>query len=203
VITTNLGGRIDTKDQSLQVQFQTQSDHSLYGTVRHNFDRLLADFALPNNVIIPAGAYGWNNFNTHTQISRSLPLSFHMDVICCDYYNGTMVRVSPDFRFRPSEFLEMNVSYDGQFIRVPGGEVDIHIGSLDGLINFSPDMQFAIQAQYDNISQRFGFLGRYRWEFRPGSELFVAVGQSALVPDSQLEFQTTTVSVRLSRTFRF
>jgi hypothetical protein len=203
VVITDLSGRIDTMDQSLQVQLTTAADHSLYGTVRRNFDRLLTDFALPNNVVIPAGAYEWNNFNTHTQISRSLPLSFHMDVICCDYYNGTMVRVSPDFRFRPSEYFEVNVSYDGQFIRVPGGEVDINIGSLDGLINFTPDMQFAIQAQYDNISESFGFLGRYRWEFRPGSELFIAVGQSALIPDSGIEFRTTTLSVRLSRTFRF
>jgi hypothetical protein len=203
VITTNLSGRIDTRDQSLQVQFTTVADHSLYGTVRNNFDRLVKDFVLPGGVIIPAGSYEWNNWNTHTQISRSLPLSFHMDVICCDYYNGNMVRISPDFRYRPSEYFEVNVSYDGQFISVPGGKVDINIGSIDGLINFTPDMQFAIQAQYDNISQSFGFLGRYRWEYRPGSELFVAIGQSALIPGTDFTFQTTTVSVRLSRTFRF
>jgi hypothetical protein len=203
VVTTNLGGRIDTLDQSLQVQFTTATDHALYATVRHNFDRLVKDFVLPHNVIIPAGSYSWNNFNTHTLISRSLPLSFHMDVICCDYYNGTMVRISPDVRIRPSEYFEVNVSYDGQFIRVPGGSVDIHIASVDGLINFTPDMQVAIQAQYDNISQSFGFLGRFRWEYRPGSELFVALGQSALIPGSDFELQQTTVSVRLSRTFRF
>jgi hypothetical protein len=203
VVITNLAGRIETMDQSLQVQFTTEADHSFYATVRQNFDRLLQPFVLPHNVVIPAGAYSWTTFNTHTQISRSLPLSFHADVFCCEYYNGTMLRVAPDFRFRPSEYLEMNVSYDGQFIRVPGGDVDIHVASVDGLINFTPDMQFAIQAQYDNISQRFGFLGRYRWEFRPGSELFVAVGQSALIPETGLEFQATTVSVRLSRTFRF
>jgi hypothetical protein len=203
IVITNLAGRIDTMDQSLQVQFTTEADHSFYATVRQNFDRLLQPFVLPHNVVIPPGAYSWTTFNTHTQISRSRPLSFHADVFCCEYYNGTMLRLAPDFRFRPSEYLEMNVSYDGQFIRVPGGDVDIHVASVDGLINFTPDMQFAIQAQYDNISQRFGFLGRYRWEFRPGSELFVAVGQSALIPATGLEFQATTVSVRLSRTFRF
>ena len=203
VVITNLAGRIETMDQSLQVQFTTAADHSFYATVRQNFDRLLQPFVLPHNVIIPAGAYSWTTFNTHTKISRSLPLSFHMDVICCDYYNGTMLAVRPDFRFRPSEYFEVNVNYDGQFIRVPGGSVDIHIASIDGLINFTPDMQFAIQAQYDNISERFGFLGRYRWEFRPGSELFVAIGQSALIPHTGLEFRTTTVSVRLGHTFRF
>ena len=60
-----------------------------------------------------------------------------------------------------------------------------------------------IRDRYDNISQRFGFLGRYRWEFRPGSEIFIAMGQSALIPGTDFKFQTTTVSVRLSRTFRF
>jgi len=203
VVTSNLGGRIDTRDDSLQVQVTTASDHSFYATVHNNFDRLVKPFVLPHNIIIPAGSYTWNNFNTHTQISRSLPWSFHADVICCDYYNGNMVRISPDLRFRPSEYLEMNVSYDGQFIRLPGGNVNIHVLTMDGLINFTPDMQFAIQAQYDNISQGFGFLGRYRWEFRPGSEILIAAGQSAFIPGSQLEFQTTGVSIRVGHTLRF
>jgi hypothetical protein len=202
-VTTNISGRIDTRDEALQVQVTTASDHSVYATVRNNFDRLVKPFVLPHNVIIPAGSYTWNNFNTHTQISRSQPLSLHVDVICCDYYNGNMVRVSPDLRFRPSEYLEMNLSYDGQFIRLPGGKVDINVLTMDGLINFTPDMQFAIQAQYDNISQSFGFLGRYRWEFRPGSEILIAAGQSALVPGTDFRFQTTALSVRIGHTLRF
>ncbi len=202
-LTTNLSGRLDTRDNSLQFQFITSSDHQFYITGHNNYDRLVNPFVLPRGVIIPAGSYTWNNFNTHMQISRSLPWSVHADVICCDYYNGTMLRVSPDLRFRPSEYLEMNVSYDGHFIRVPGGNVDIHVATMDGQINFTPDMQVAIQAQYDNISQGFGFLGRYRWEFNPGSEILVAVGQSALVPGTVLEFQTTAISVRIGHTLRF
>jgi hypothetical protein len=203
VVTTNLSGRIDTRDEAVQVQFTTASDHQLYLTARNNFDRLLTPFVLPHNVIIPAGAYTWTNFNSHTQISRSLPLSFHIDVVCCAYYNGTQLRLSPDLRFRPSEYFEVNVSYDGTFIRMPGGKVDINVLSMDGLINFTPDMQFAIQAQYDNISESFGFLGRFRWEFKPGSEIFIAMGQSALIPGTDFRFQTTALSVRIGHTLRF
>ena len=75
--------------------------------------------------------------------------------------------------------------------------------SMDGLINFTPDMQFAIQAQYDNISESFGFLGRFRWEFRPGSEILIALGQSALIPGTDFRFQTTALSVRIGHTLRF
>lgn len=212
IITTNLDGRVDTRNQTLQVQFTTTTDHSLYVTVRNNFDRLLIPFTLPGSVHIPQGAYTWNSFNTHFQISRSRPVSFHMDTDCCDYYNGTMMRISPDLRIRPSEYLELNASYDGQFIRLPTGDVDIHVFTLDGQFNFTPNMQFAMQAQYDNISQRFGFLGRYRWEYRPGNEIFAALGQAATVPtfgqvgllqQTPFRLQATTFSIRFGNTLRF
>jgi len=53
------------------------------------------------------------------------------------------------------------------------------------------------------ISQGFGFLGRFRWEFQPGSEIFVALGQSALIPGTDFRFQTTQLSFRIGHTLRF
>jgi hypothetical protein len=63
-------------------------------------------------------------------------------------------------------------------------------------------MQLAVQAQFDNISENFGFLARYRWEYRPGSELFAAFGQNAFVADA-FKAQRSEVSLRLGHTLRF
>jgi hypothetical protein len=89
------------------------------------------------------------------------------------------------------------------FIDLPGGDVDIHVLSANGIVNFTPDMQLAIQAQYDNISENFGFLGRFRWEFRPGSEIFIALGQSALIPGQAFRAQATQFSFRIGHTLQF
>jgi hypothetical protein len=35
----------------------------------------------------------------------------------------------------------------------------------------------------DNISENFSFLGRARWEFRPWSEIFIALGQTATIAE--------------------
>ncbi len=70
-------------------------------------------------------------------------------------------------------------------------------------VNFSPYMQLDVQAQYDNISEEFGFLSRYRWEFAPGDELFVAFGQAAEIPGARFVAQRSLLSVRIGRTFRF
>ncbi len=82
---------------------------------------------------------------------------------------------------RPGPIFEFIPTYEGTFIDLPTGKVDIHLATVDSVINFLPDMQLALQAQYDNISENFGFSARYRWEYRPGDEFFVAIGQSAMI----------------------
>jgi hypothetical protein len=202
-ITTNLSGRIDSRDDALQLQVQTQGDTSFAVQAQNNYDRLLQPFVLPHNVVIPPGSYAWNSGFIHLRTSASLPFSFHTDVWCCDYYNGSEWRVRAELFFKPTETYEFEADYDTTFIRTPGGKVDIQIVALNGIVNFTPDMQFAMQAQYDNISESFGFLGRYRWEFQPGSEIFVAFGQSAVIPGTDLRFQTTQLSLRIGHTLRF
>jgi hypothetical protein len=202
-ITTSLGNRIDSRDDAFQIQIQTQGDTSAAVQIQNNYDRLVVPFTLPHNIVIPAGRYTWNNGFAHYRTSQSLPFSFHVDVWCCDYYNGSEWRARTELFFKFTEAYEVEADYDATFIRLPGGKVDINILSLSGLLNFTPDMQFAVQAQYDNISQGFGFLGRFRWEFQPGSEIFVALGQSALIPGTDFRFQTTQLSFRIGHTLRF
>jgi hypothetical protein len=203
-VTTDLDGLLLSRESRVQIQFETTQDHSVSGDAINNFDRLSEPFELPHNVTIPAGNYEWYSYFLHLRTSQRLPVSLHFDSWCCDYYNGTQLRVRPEFSFKPSEYYEVEANYDGTFIRLPGGNVDIHIFSLNGIFNFTPDMQFAMQAQYDTASQGFGFLGRYRWEFRPGSEIFIAAGQTAnVLPGSRFEMSGTQVSFRISHTLQY
>jgi hypothetical protein len=105
--------------------------------------------------------------------------------------------------FRPSLYFELTTTYEPNFIELPTGDVDIHIASVDAVVNFNPDMQLALQAQYDNISENFGFSARYRWEYRPGNEIFVGVGQSAIIDSRGFMAQVSQGTIRLGHTFRF
>jgi hypothetical protein len=89
------------------------------------------------------------------------------------------------------------------FIDLPTGHVAIHIVSASGGVNFTPDMQVLLQAQFDNISRSFSFSARYRWEYEPGNELFVSLGQNAFIPGTRFEPQTSLFSIRLGHTLRF
>ena len=82
--------------------------------------------------------------------------------------------------------------------------MQIQIYAFNLGINFTPDMQIATQVQYDNISNAFGLSARYRWEFEPGSELFIGVGEGGQLLDlSHYKSDTTQVSIRLGHMMRF
>jgi hypothetical protein len=141
--------------------------------------------------------------------AQGRPIQVHFDLTCCSLYDGHGIRPRIDFYYRPTEVYELELNYDMNFIDLPAGRVNIHVASISGIVNFTPDMQFVVQAQYDNISGSFAFLGRFRWEYRPGSELFIALGQAANIPATALsrylepQLQQTNLSIRLQRTFQF
>jgi hypothetical protein len=105
-----------------------------------------------------------------------------------------------------NRFFEIRPGYETEFFRLPTGDLEIHIVTLDSVVNITPEMQFAVEVQWDNISEAFTFSGRYRWEYSPGNELFVGVGQTAILPRLRFrdfEAQTSLLTVRLGRTFQF
>jgi hypothetical protein len=63
-------------------------------------------------------------------------------------------------------------------------------------------MQLALQAQYDNISEKFGFTARFRWEYWPGTRSS-SLGQSAQISNLGFVAQTTRRRSGVGKTFRF
>ena len=130
-------------------------------------------------------------------------LSIGADVTCCRFYDGGAVATRLNLFFRPSTHFEIAVGHEANAIDLPTGAVDIHLATTNAMINFTPVMQVALQAQYDNISENFALSARYRWEYRPGSELFGGFGQSALISNRGFIGQLTQATIRLGHTFRF
>ena len=199
----DLHGRLESRQSEIGSAILTATDHDFSVSAIDSFEHLSAPFAVPRNVTIASGDYDWTNLFLHWQTPVALPFSLTSEITCCSYYDGTNVQGHFQLNYRPNQYYELQASYDPSFIRLPAGKVDIHVASLNGVLNFTPDMQVGLQAQYDNISESFGLLARYRWEFRPGSDILIAIGQSAFIPGGDFRAQTTQASFRVTHTLRF
>ena len=202
-VFTALNGELESRQSQIGAEILTATDHDVSVSAIDSFEHLSAPFTAPRNIIVPTGHYSWTNIFVHWQSPVGAPLSLLAEVTCCSYYNGTNVQGHFQLNYRPNQYYELQTNYDPSFIRLPAGKVDIHVLAVTGNLNFTPDMQVGFQAQYDNISQTVGFLARYRWEFLPGSNILVAVGQSAVIPGTTFLAQTTQASFRVTHTVRF
>ena len=202
-LDTDLRGALESRANDVLVRARSRAGDQVTLRLVNSFEQVPAPFLLPRSVPVPAGRYGWTNVNAGVRTFNGRLLTLQADVTCCRFYDGDALVTRVSVIFRPSTHFEINAGHEANAIDLPTGAVDIHLATADAVVNFTPVMQVALQAQYDNISQNFAFSSRYRWEYRPGSELFVGVGQSALISSGGFIGQVAQATVRLGHTFRF
>ena len=169
----------------------------------NDYEKVPAAFSLPHGVTVPAGDYDWQVFHGHVETATDRWISGILDVQCCGFYGGHLLQTNLTINLHPGDTFTFSGQHIMEQISLPTGHVNIHIASLDAAMNFTPDMQLRLQAQWDNISHVLGVSARYRWEFAPGSELLVAAGDSATV-DALGHYYSheSGLSVRIGHTFR-
>ena len=200
---TSLGNHLESRSSDVYVRAASSVGDQITVKLLDAFEDVQDGFFLPKNVAIPRGRYEWTNIDARIQSFDGRPVRIDWEVMCCHFYNGRQVYSKMQIAFRPNAYFEFVPTWEASFIHEPTGSVDIHILSLDSVINFIPDMQLAIQAQFDNISRGFGFSARYAWEYQPGNQILVAIGHSAVVPGTTFVSQRTGATLRLIHTFRF
>jgi hypothetical protein len=200
---TDFQNRLESRENDLYVRALSTVGDEVYFRTINSYENVPAPFALPHNVPIAAGRYGWTNVSTRLRSFDGRLLSVDAEFICCSFYNGRSFHSIVKVSYRPNPYFEFIPNYDGTFITLPTGSVDIHIFSFDSAVNFLPDMQLALQGQYDNISQRFALSVRFRWEYEPGQEFFASLGQAAVIPGQTFVPGATQAAIRLGHTFRY
>ena len=204
---TDLNDRLESRVNDVYMRLASTIGDEFTVRLFNAFERVPVPFFLPRRVAVLPGRYEWNNLDLRVRSFDGRLVQADVQVICCSFYNGSSVFTRVRLAYRPNAYFDFVPTYEGTFIRLPTGKVDIHLFSIDSVVNFTPDMQLAMQLQYDNISQNFGFSARYRWEYEPGNEIFVGIGQAAIIPGLVPAYtfipRMTQVSLRLGHTFRF
>jgi len=200
---TDLHNVMESRAADALVRARSRAGDQITLRIVNSFENVPVSFELPRAVPVLVGEYNWTNVNVGVRSFNGRVISVQADLTCCHFYDGDAVVTQVNLIFRPSTHFEINVGHQLNAIDLPTGAVDIHLGTADGVINFTPVMQIALQAQYDNISQNLAFSGRYRWEYHPGNELFIGLGESALVSTRGFIGQMTQATIRLGHTFRF
>ena len=167
-------GRLESRDANAQFGTEFQNGDRFNLAYGRSYELLEQPFAIVTGVKIPSGAYGFQDgtvtmaFGNQRRISGSLSAqygSFYDGHRTTVGYSGGRIALSPRLSLEPGVSINRVV--------LPDGEFTTNLVSNRATFTVTPRMFFSGLFQYNSTNHSLSSNLRLRWEYQPGSELFV------------------------------
>jgi Domain of unknown function (DUF5916) len=200
---SNNDNRLESRELSGEFRTELHTSDAIGVRYQRLYEFLPAPFPL-EGVTIPPGGYHFGNTTLSYTAGQQHRLSGTGSFDAGGFYGGRRRTAAFDGRLEvtPRVGIEPNISVN--WIDLPQGSVTTTIAGARTTVSITPRMFIAALAQYSSSSSSVLTNLRFRWEYQPGSELFLVYtdGRSTLPPRGT-ELQSRGVVLKVTRLFRF
>ena len=200
-------GRLETRTRSFDVQSEFENSDSFDVRLANNFERLDVPFEISPGVVLPTGEYSFTNTTvgytlggqrrTSESVAYTLGSFWSGDIQTLAFTRGR-VNVLDQFSIEPA------VSFN--WVDLPEGSFNTTLVQSRFNYSFTPRMFFSGLLHYNSSNDLVGANLRFRWEYRPGSELFVVYTEErdteTLMPDRYTQLRNRGFVIKFNRLFR-
>jgi hypothetical protein len=169
-----------------------------------SFDGVSKAFVVAKNVVVPARGYNFTQLRGSYTFGPQRKISGTATARSGGFYDGTLRELSWRSRieFSPQLYAESTISWN--HIDVPWGRANTNLLSNRLTYTLSPRMFLSALVQYQSRTDAVSTNARFRWEYQPGSELFIVYsdGRTTLargIPD----LQNRSFVAKVTRLFQF
>jgi hypothetical protein len=169
-----------------------------------NFESLSVPFLVTPGVTVPAGEYDFQQTKLLFTSSPQRPLSGTLTLNYGGFYSGTLKEITWRGRveFGPRFYAEPTVSLN--YFSTPFGDGDANIISSRLTYTLTPRMFASALVQYQSATDSVSTNARFRWEYQPGSELFVVYSDGrSTVAGGFPALDNRSFVVKVTKLFRF
>jgi hypothetical protein len=143
----------------------------------NSYESLVAPARI-SGALFPAGRYDWNEYQVSYRFGPQRPYQGNLSVRWGDFYTGSRRAVGvSQGRIEITPQLSMEPSLEFNWLDLPqqtsSGEFNQHVARVRTTYTLSPRAYVSGLLQYASGSNTVSGNFRLRWEWAPGSELFV------------------------------
>ena len=202
--------QLETRQRLLSFQTEFESSDQLTFAATDNYELLLQPFTPPGaDFTIPVGGYSFADYQVAYAIGQQRRVNGQVALRRGDYFGGELTSLELSqgrIAVLPQMSVEPTVSFN--WIDTPYGKFQSNLAVTRVNYAFNPRMFFSGLLQYNSADNSFSSNLRLRWEYSPGSELFVVYTDDRDVtngfrPDRGLDLRNRGFVVKFNRLFRF
>ena len=167
-------GRMETRDVSVQFSAEFHNSDLLAVRADRRYEFLERPFQIAPGVAIAPGGYPYTDGEVAYTVGNTRRLSGTIALAGGTFFSGnrkTIQLTSGRFVFSPRLSLEPGASIN--WVRLREGKFTSTVLSNRVSFSFTPLMYLSGLVQYNSSTRTVGSNIRLRWEYQPGSELFV------------------------------
>jgi hypothetical protein len=200
----NAAGRLESRSLDGEFAVQLQNSDQFIFHVTSAYEFLPQPFPIARGVTLPVGAYDFANLRAAYNFGKQRPVAGNVSIEQGTFYDGhkTTVGVSSgrvSFSTRVSAEPTLSVN---KVDLLEGAFTTTLIGSRV-TYTVTPRMFVSALLQYNSGNNAVAANVRLRWEYQPGSELFVVFNEQRDTFGSRFPTLTNrTVIVKINRLFR-
>ena len=198
-------GRMDTRDRSAEFAVEFLNADRIGVTYNNAYEFIPEPFRIATGVTIPVGGYDWQNVRLQFNSRPQRPAAANLALEYGTFYNGHRtawsisrgrVALTPRFAVEPTYSLNQVDLVQGSFTA--------HLAGSRVILTMSPRMFASTLVQYNSGSHAVTANARFRWEYQPGSELFIVYNDERDTRTRAFPgLMTRSFVVKINRLFRF
>ncbi len=201
-------GELETREAQLLLESEFENSDQLSFFFNDHYELLTRPFTISPGVTLPVGGYDFRNFRVRYRFGAQRPVSGQISFQTGGFWSGdnTAVSISQGrVEVTPQFSLEPSVSFN--WVDLPEGSFTTQLARARFTYTFTPRMFFSGLLQYSSSGDSFSTNLRFRWEYNPGSEIFVVYSEdlntNPLVPNRSTQLRNRGLVVKINRLFRF
>jgi hypothetical protein len=200
----NGAGTLESREREGEFVVEFQNGDQFSAGYSQLFEFLPRPLAV-GPVTLPIGAYDFQNARVGFNLGRQRKLSSNMSVESGTFYNGhrTTVSVSQG-RLSVTNPLSIEPTYSMNKVDLVQGKFTTHLVGSRVTYTMTPLMFLSALVQYNSGTNSVSTNARLRWEYRPGSELFVVYNDERNTLDRGFPaLNNRALIVKINRLFRY
>ena len=200
-----VAGVLETRIQLARFKTEFENSDQFNADIAESYELLDRPFRIASDVSIPVGAYKFQDYFVAYTLGQQRRASGSFSLQRGEFFDGhitalgyqrSRITVTSQFSFEPGVSINR--------IELPGGHFTARLLTSRLTYTLTPRMFFGGLVQYNSGTQSVNANLRLRWEYSPGSELFVVYND---VRDTALRgtpiLQNRAFIVKFTKLFRF
>lgn len=170
---------------------------------RSNYEFLNAPFQIARGVLLPIQGYSFNELQSSYELAPVRKVSGVLRLTRGGFYSGDRTEAGYAGRVELSSQLAVEPRVSVNWVNLTEGDFTAKLAGARVIYTLTPRMFVGTLIQYDSSLKSVETNARLRWEYQPGSDLFIVYTDGRDASERRLQLVNRGVAVKLTRLLRF